>query len=265
VPYEEFEDRVLNATVRAYDRLTETAEIVQGASEFEIAKLLGDDPSLSVLAGPLSPDDADFEASPRRSRLHEALRSLSQEGLVQAHFYLGGPSSVKPTREGRRLVKDWDSQRVKLASPEELANLMSDLSETLKLEAREALTDAELATRCSHLLGRPQQLDTAVREACVILEDRLRKAIGADTSVYGVKLAAAALNPPNAPLQLSDDEAEQQALHHLYRGVLGFFGNPTHHRLIEFSMKEATQIVIMIDLMLDLIRRAVEKRQQTTK
>ena len=50
------------------------------------------------------------------------------------------------------------------------------------------VADQELRQRCEDLLVADAHYDRVIREACVILEDRVRKAIGVGESSYGVSL-----------------------------------------------------------------------------
>jgi len=117
--------------------------------------------------------------------------------------------------------------------------------------------DDEVRERCADLLARPGKADTAVREACVVLEDRLRRAAGLGKEVIGVELVDRCLSPKDGKLVLSEIAAEQQGIHQLYRGTIGFFKNPTSHRIIqEYDVTRARQVVGLIDTLLAVLRDA---------
>lgn len=119
------------------------------------------------------------------------------------------------------------------------------------------IVDDQLRDRCLDLLLRPDKADTAVREACVLLEDRIRDAAGLPAELIGADLVTRALHPENGILMLSEIKAEQEAILLLYRGVIGFFKNPTSHRIIEnYDLTRARQVVGLIDLLLNLLRDA---------
>ncbi len=124
------------------------------------------------------------------------------------------------------------------------------------------VVDDELRDRCLDLLVRPGKADAAVREACVVLEDRTREVSGLPPDLIGVQLMSQAFNADNGVLILSDIKAEQDGIHALCRGAVGFFRNPTSHRIIEnYDVTRARQVVGLIDLLLQLLREA--KRRET--
>jgi len=119
------------------------------------------------------------------------------------------------------------------------------------------VVDDELRDRCLDLLMRPDKADTAVREATVILEDRIRRIARLGTDSYGVGLVDKALNPKTGSLHFGRPQREREGLHQLYRGAIGFFKNPASHRIIEdYDVARARQVVGLIDLLLFLLRDA---------
>jgi len=138
---------------------------------------------------------------------------------------------------------------------QEVEKLRSDLSAAQQRTI--SFLDDELRERCADLLARPGKADTAVREACVVLEDRLRRAAALGKATIGVDLVDRCLSPRDGKLLLSDVTAEQQGIHQLYRGTIGFFKNPTSHRLIqEYDVTRARQVVGLIDTLLAILRDA---------
>jgi uncharacterized protein (TIGR02391 family) len=133
----------------------------------------------------------------------------------------------------------------------------------LEAEARAiTIKDDELRERCVDLLLRPGKLDTAVRDACTVLEHRLRKVTGLPKEALGVALVDKALNKKDGKLIVSDVEAEQEGFHLLCRGVIGFFKNPTSHRLIgDYGLTRARQVVGLVDTLLDLLREAKKRTE----
>lgn len=127
------------------------------------------------------------------------------------------------------------------------------------VDARLALEikDAELRERCVDLLAAPDKYDRAVREACVILEHRVRTMIKAETSVLGVNLMTQAFRRESGALILADDSAEQEGAHQLYRGIVGFLKNPTSHRLVtSYSRNRAMEVIGFVDFLLDILQEA---------
>jgi uncharacterized protein (TIGR02391 family) len=76
--------------------------------------------------------------------------------------------------------------------------------------------------------------DTAVRDAFVIVEDRVKTASGIKGDV-GVKLMRAAFNPNGGPQTLTDMNlpiAERERLADLFAGAIGTFKNPLSHKVL---------------------------------
>lgn len=113
------------------------------------------------------------------------------------------------------------------------------------------IRDEELRRRCEDLLAAGAHYDRVVREACVILENRVRVAIGADKDVVGTTLMERAFSAKSGLLQLSRLDQEQVGAMQLYRGVMAFFRNDAGHHLIDtYSQEDALRLVAWIDLLL---------------
>jgi uncharacterized protein (TIGR02391 family) len=131
-------------------------------------------------------------------------------------------------------------------------------AKVVEAEARAVtIKDDELRERCVDLLLRPGKADTAVAAACTLLEDRLRNVTGLPNDDIDVSLVDKALKKREGKLVVSDVDAEQDGFHMLCRGVIGFFKNPTSHRVIEdYDLTRARQVVGLIDTLLQLLREA---------
>ena len=102
-------------------------------------------------------------------------------------------------------------------------------------------------------LGSPP-LDTLVREAGVVLEDRLRKMGGeASTALHGADLVRAVLSPERGILVFSPHPGEQEGMRMLYQGVVQFVRNPTMHKLIDYPENVARLFIQLIDCLLQLL------------
>ena len=82
------------------------------------------------------------------------------------------------------------------------------------------ISDEELRRRCSDLLAAQNDYDRVIQQACLVLENRVRKAIGADASVVGADLMGQAFNPSSGLLRLSDRTAEQKGIMFIYNDAL---------------------------------------------
>ena len=162
------------------------------------------------------------------------------------------------------LVQTWDQGHAHIFTTYERGrSILTDITELPYAEAVqfvEALVDDELRARCSDVLLRTRHTDSMVRDATVVLEDRLKERISADPTTYGQELVNQALRPNDGKLVLGDTPSEQASIHRLFQGVLGFFGNPTHHRLIrDLPAIRARQVIGMIDTLLVLLTEAKDR------
>jgi len=118
--------------------------------------------------------------------------------------------------------------------------------------------DEELMRRCGHLIHLGA-FDEAVRSAFVLLEERLRKAVG-EERMTGTQLANSAFGPAKGPLaqQLGHSQSEKEGLRELYSGAFKLFRNPTAHGVVEYSAAEGKAIISLVDLLLRILKRAEE-------
>lgn len=116
------------------------------------------------------------------------------------------------------------------------------------------IADEELRRRCYDLLVAEGDYDRVVREACVVLEDRVRKAASYGKSQVGVALMQSVFSPKNPVLRLSAHEQEQQGAMNIFAGVMGFFRNDAGHNLVEsYSQDDVVRLVAMVALLLKLV------------
>jgi hypothetical protein len=158
----------------------------------------------------------------------------------------------------RSLVKDYEhTQESKLNSAQqrireletELSLLESELEEGDAL--LEIIGDQKLKDRLEKLGSAPS--DTIIREAGVILEDRLRIISGIRRNLHGAKLIDAIFNPDDGVLVFSDHPGEQEGVRMLYRGAMQFIRNPPMHKLMDYSDRALTLFIRMIDSLLQLL------------
>jgi uncharacterized protein (TIGR02391 family) len=119
-----------------------------------------------------------------------------------------------------------------------------------------AIGDAVLRARCGDLLVLGAPFDRAILVAAVVLEDRVRAALGGSDRV-GVDLMQFAFSAKSPKLRLSKNEGEQLGAMQLYAGVMAFFRNPTGHALTDtYTREDAVRFIAMVDLLLGLLARA---------
>jgi len=117
-----------------------------------------------------------------------------------------------------------------------------------------AIKDDDLRDRCLDLLVRPGKADTAVRDAAVVLEDRVRRVAGLGVDSYGVGLIDAALSPKTGTLVFPGTIPEREGMHQLFRGTIGFFKNSASNRILaNYDVSRARQVVGLIDTLLQLL------------
>lgn len=125
------------------------------------------------------------------------------------------------------------------------------------------IADEELRLRCQDLLEAENHYDRVIREACVVLENRVRSAIGAGADVTGVPLMERAFSPKGGPLRLSDLDQEQLGAMGMYRGIMAFFRNAAGHRLVEaYNQEDALRFVSFVDLLLKMVRTAQPEKSE---
>jgi hypothetical protein len=119
---------------------------------------------------------------------------------------------------------------------------------------RKSIDDKILRQRLQRLGTAP--LDTIIREAGVILEDRIRQVANeTDQSLHGISLVDAVLTPGKAKIVFSKLPAEQDGARLLFRGAIQFIRNPAMHHLIDYPEKEADIFLQVIDSLLQLLDR----------
>lgn len=126
------------------------------------------------------------------------------------------------------------------------------------LEAQSGF-DEELMRRCQPMIHLGA-FDEAVRSAFVLLEERLRNAVGDTQNTTGTKLANSAFSPVNGPLakQLGHSQAEKEGLRELYSGAFKLFRNPTAHGVVDYDPDEGKAIISLVNLLLKILKRAEE-------
>lgn len=138
----------------------------------------------------------------------------------------------------------------------EAAKLKRQL-DLLQQRPENLIRDAELRRRCVDLLTADGDHDRAVREACVVLETRVRAAIGASDDVIGTALMEQAFSPKAPKVRVSSSDSEQLGALQMYRGVMAYYRNPAGHRLRnDLDRDEALRIVAWIDHLLLLMDKA---------
>jgi hypothetical protein len=115
--------------------------------------------------------------------------------------------------------------------------------------------DKELARRCFPILttggSNPDSWDTAVRNAGVVLEERLH-IIGSitDQTKIGRDLVNAVFGKNGTLASKFSVDPEREGYRELYSGIVGAFRNPSAHRFIDHSPEEGGALILFVNLLL---------------
>ena len=121
--------------------------------------------------------------------------------------------------------------------------MISQLSEML---------DPELSQQC---FGK--SYEDAITSAFRVLEERLRQRINAAAELFGLELVDAVFNPQKGKLTFGETDGERQALYQIYRSAFLMLRNPPSHRYLEeFQGAEIVEIVMFVDFLLKILRKA---------
>lgn len=172
------------------------------------------------------------------SQLPEGGSSLTDEIIRVIEKHEEGWQKELREHENRTIALEKENERLRT----ELEKKASVLDE---------ITDEVLKERLSRLGS--ARLDTVIREAGVVLEDRLRRAGGVDSTEMGVKLVDAVLAPETGMLIFSTHRGEQDGVRMLYRGAMQFIRNPPMHKLIEYHEDTVRLFIRLIDSLLQLL------------
>lgn len=120
--------------------------------------------------------------------------------------------------------------------------------------------DAELINRCSHLIH-IQAFDEAVRNAFVLLEERMRKILQKE-GITGYNMAQYAFSA-NGPFtkMLSHNQHEYEGTRDLFYGAFRLYRNPAAHTVVGYSGSEARSILSLVNLLLGILDRLSQTPQ----
>lgn len=143
-----------------------------------------------------------------------------------------------------------------LQESEDEIKKLKDENEKLRLELKKSLAiggkihDDVLRDRVSRLGSPP--LDTLIREAGVVLEDRLRS-IAVKKYEYGGNLVDSIFEFGKGSFQISKNIGEQEGVRMLYRGAIQFVRNPPMHKLVDYEEETVRIMIRLIDSLLNLL------------
>lgn len=121
-----------------------------------------------------------------------------------------------------------------------------------------SLLDERLKERCLPVLATgandPKNWDTAVRNAGVVLEERLRVVGGiTDPHIVSKQLANAVFGQNGSKARSLKVDSEREGYRDLYAGVMGAFRNPFAHRWNDPTPEDGGAILVFINLLLKML------------
>ena len=122
-----------------------------------------------------------------------------------------------------------------------------------------SIKDPDLKSRCSDLLSAPGHFDRAINQATQVLEDKIKKKSGVDTSATGTDLVNKIINtnPERGVLRIFDNNEEHEGIGHICRGLMLAFRNTTHQSLSDsYSREDALKVCAFIDNMISAVENA---------
>lgn len=174
-----------------------------------------------------------------RNSLSQGLGFITESGRQRLE---APPPGAAPTRRVAELYQ-------------EIAKLRHEL-DIARATPDGLIRDSQLRDRVEGLLAEERNYDRAVREASVILEDRVRTKSGL-AHLHGVDLMTAAFKEDSGALMVSDISAEQAGVHMAFRGMVAWVRNSFGHRVIDATAQgDAMRIVAFIDWLLEEVGRA---------
>lgn len=204
---------------------------------------------------------ADRSGKRQRRELDRNAAAALDSYLREMRPDVGKVRELFVTEEGRPFTENgfstwidrvWDD--IEKRTPSGIKASSDFLRVTWNQDASEPIRDPVLRRRCEKFLRAVDDHDQAVREACVVLEDRVRERSGASDAEYGIALMDFAFAGKTPPVRLSSHPGEQAGAHQLFRGMTGFYRNGTGHRLRDdFDPGAARRIVSWVDHLLGLL------------
>ena len=100
--------------------------------------------------------------------------------------------------------------------------------------------------------------ETAIFKAYKLLEEKVRIKANQPYNIVGAELMSKAFNPNNGILNHPEAQtaAEKEGFHHLMRGAIMWFKNPSSHRTVGYDKSEqAAHILVFANFLLDMVEQ----------
>lgn len=194
---------------------------------------------------------------------------------VQEYFHLDSKLSEQERGDGYRAVYELErdgfimqdqsqsSESFKVLTGRGQAALADDLEEIVlpSIDIDAILTNEALRDRVhdDFLLG---DYEGCVFKAFRLLEEKVRGKTLQPPTLLGAELMSRAFREGNGLLKHPGalTSAEEQGLHHLMRGAIMLFKNPSSHRTVEYADEfQAAYVLCFANLLLNMTDEAIER------
>jgi hypothetical protein len=154
----------------------------------------------------------------------------------------------------------------KIENPDAVASLLQHLCWARQGYATAFLEEhgfeTELVTSCIEPM-RAGQFDTAVRNAYILLETKIRHTVLAEPDMVGADLVDKAFHHETGMLNFGRTSAEKQGLYFLYRGAIQAIRNPITHDLDQgYSKDEAFRMIAFVDVLLKMMNQGLDLKKK---
>lgn len=190
------------------------------------------------------PDSVEKYPQHQREAIREAMMAawmwLEREGLL-------APKPSNPSKDPRRDNSDYYfiTKRGKQAADGFAEYRAGELLPKRQLHGRIAQK-----VWANFIRG---EYDTAVFQAFKEVEVRCREAGNFTDSDLGVKLVRKAFGKDGPLTDNSANEAEKEALQHLFAGAIGSYKNPHSHRNVKIDANEAVEMIFLASHLLRIV------------
>ena len=197
------------------------------------------------------------------------------ENKIHEFFDLGSRLSERERADGLRAVFELEQDGFIMHDPSQIHGNFKILTDRGEEQVEKDLDDMALPTididelLTDHDLGERVRDDflmadfeTAVFKAYKLLEERVRAKSEQPASAVGVELMSRAFKPNDGLLKHpgAATASEEEGLHHLMRGAMMLFKNPTSHRTVEYSdPSEVAFVLCFSNLLLNLADAATRR------
>ena len=155
--------------------------------------------------------------------------------------------------QGQQLIEDYEDEDYEDEDYEEFGNFLPDIQLHYRLSIK---------VKGAFLAG---LYDSAVFEAFKQVEISVREAGGYTETDYGTTLMRKAFDAEKGILtDMRQPPGEREAMSHLFAGAIGLYKNPGSHRDVYFTMKEATELIIVASHLLWIVNSCNQRANDTT-